>query len=59
LLVAGAGLLPYPADLAIVLLALGSLVWSFGRDVRWLWRTARATSGVRAGAARLPEPAGR
>ncbi|GGS15365.1 MULTISPECIES: CDP-alcohol phosphatidyltransferase family protein [Streptomyces] len=58
LLVAGAGLLPYPADLAVVLLALGSLVWSFGRDVRWLWRTARAASGVRTGGGRLPEPAG-
>ncbi|MGW7790399.1 CDP-alcohol phosphatidyltransferase family protein [Streptomyces tricolor] len=41
LLVAGADLLPRPANLAIVLLALGSLVWSFGRDVRWLWRTSR------------------
>ncbi|WP_018546917.1 CDP-alcohol phosphatidyltransferase family protein [Streptomyces sp. LaPpAH-108] len=41
LLVAGAGLLPYAAELAVVLLALGSLVWSFGRDVAWLWRNAR------------------
>ncbi|MFF7352337.1 MULTISPECIES: CDP-alcohol phosphatidyltransferase family protein [Streptomyces] len=41
LLVAGAELLPRPANLTIVLLALGSLVWSFGRDVRWLWRASR------------------
>ncbi|MEW2134559.1 CDP-alcohol phosphatidyltransferase family protein [Streptomyces sp. NPDC005435] len=41
LLTAGSGLLPYTAELAVVLLALGSLVWSFGRDVVWLWRNAR------------------
>jgi phosphatidylglycerophosphate synthase len=50
LLVAGAQLLPRPANLAIVLLALGSLVWSFGRDVRWLWRTSRVTVEAAAGA---------
>ncbi|MFI9803445.1 CDP-alcohol phosphatidyltransferase family protein [Streptomyces sp. NPDC052301] len=43
LLLAGAGLLPHGVNLAIALLALGSLVWSFGRDVRWLWRTSRIT----------------
>ncbi|GGS95100.1 CDP-alcohol phosphatidyltransferase family protein [Streptomyces cinerochromogenes] len=41
LLVAGAELLSRPVNLAVVLLALGSLVWSFGRDVAWLWRNAR------------------
>jgi phosphatidylglycerophosphate synthase len=41
LLVAGSGLLPHLADLAIVSSALGSLAWSFGRDVRWLWRNSR------------------
>ncbi|MFF8726472.1 CDP-alcohol phosphatidyltransferase family protein [Streptomyces sp. NPDC015171] len=46
LLVAGAELLPRPANLAIMLLALGSLVWSFGRDVLWLWRTSRAARTV-------------
>ncbi|WP_030346686.1 CDP-alcohol phosphatidyltransferase family protein [Streptomyces sp. NRRL S-1022] len=46
LLVAGAQLLPRPVNLAIVLLALGSLVWSFGRDVAWLWRNARMTVAV-------------
>ncbi|MEU6243914.1 CDP-alcohol phosphatidyltransferase family protein [Streptomyces sp. NPDC047024] len=41
LLVAGAGLLPYGVEFGVMLLALGSLVWSFGRDVAWLWRNAR------------------
>ncbi|MES9525556.1 CDP-alcohol phosphatidyltransferase family protein [Streptomyces capoamus] len=46
LLVAGARLLPGPVNLTVVLLALGSLVWSFGRDVAWLWRTARTPARV-------------
>ncbi|WP_309500666.1 CDP-alcohol phosphatidyltransferase family protein [Streptomyces shenzhenensis] len=54
LLLAGADLLPYLADLGVVLLALGSLVWSFGRDVVWLWRNARHTVRIPA----EPEPAG-
>ncbi|MET8248906.1 CDP-alcohol phosphatidyltransferase family protein [Streptomyces sp. NPDC005202] len=41
LLVAGADLLPYVANLGVVLSALALLVWSFGRDVLWLWRTSR------------------
>ncbi|GAB2713575.1 CDP-alcohol phosphatidyltransferase family protein [Streptomyces bullii] len=41
LLLAGAGLLPYAANFGIAALALGLLVWSFGRDVHWLWRTSR------------------
>ncbi|MFV0132683.1 CDP-alcohol phosphatidyltransferase family protein [Streptomyces sp. HMX87] len=41
LLVAGARLLPHAVNAGVVLLALGLLVWSFGRDVRWLWRRAR------------------
>ncbi|MEU5247093.1 CDP-alcohol phosphatidyltransferase family protein, partial [Streptomyces asoensis] len=44
LLLAGADLLPYAATFAVVLLALGSLVWSFGRDVLWLWRTSRVAA---------------
>ncbi|WP_329415276.1 CDP-alcohol phosphatidyltransferase family protein [Streptomyces sp. NBC_00704] len=44
LLLAGSALLPYAATFAVVLLALGSLVWSFGRDVLWLWRTSRAVT---------------
>ncbi|MGW2643142.1 CDP-alcohol phosphatidyltransferase family protein [Streptomyces sp. NPDC001348] len=50
LLLAGAQLLPYAANLGIALLALGSLLWSFGRDVRWLYRSSR-TSPV------MPAPA--
>ncbi|MEU2778633.1 CDP-alcohol phosphatidyltransferase family protein [Streptomyces sp. NPDC007162] len=44
LLLAGADLLPYAGNLAVVLLALGSLVWSFGRDVAWLWHNERGTA---------------
>ncbi|MFE9996882.1 CDP-alcohol phosphatidyltransferase family protein [Streptomyces avermitilis] len=39
LLVAGAGIFPQAVTLGAVALALGSLVWSFGRDIGWLWRT--------------------
>lgn len=48
LLLAGADLLPHVAGLGVVLLALALLVWSFGRDVVWLWRTSRAVA--------LPQP---
>ncbi|MGY0071050.1 CDP-alcohol phosphatidyltransferase family protein [Streptomyces sp. QTS137] len=41
LLVAGANLLPHPVNVGVTALALGLLVWSFGRDVLWLWRTSR------------------
>jgi phosphatidylglycerophosphate synthase len=44
LLVAGAHLLPRPATAGVVVLALGLLVWSFGRDVVWLWRTSRTAA---------------
>ena len=43
LLLAGSELLPHAASFAVVALALGSLVWSFGRDVLWLRRTSRVT----------------
>ncbi|ARP73207.1 hypothetical protein LK07_29335 [Streptomyces pluripotens] len=46
LLLAGAGLFPHPVNLAVVLLALSSLVWSFGRDVVWLWRNSRTRAGA-------------
>ncbi|MER7715566.1 CDP-alcohol phosphatidyltransferase family protein [Streptomyces flaveolus] len=46
LLLAGAQLLPDPADAGVVGLALGLLVWSFGRDVVWLWRRAGAVSAA-------------
>ncbi|MFF9089040.1 CDP-alcohol phosphatidyltransferase family protein [Streptomyces sp. NPDC014991] len=45
LLLAGSGLLPHAANLAVVLPALGSLLWSFGRDVLWLWRNSRTAAG--------------
>ncbi|CAL9377987.1 CDP-alcohol phosphatidyltransferase family protein [Streptomyces sp. Tu 3180] len=48
LLLAGADLLPHGANVGVVALALGLLVWSFGRDVLWLWRTSRV---------RVPAPA--
>lgn len=38
LLVVAAGILPRPATFATALLALAALVWSFGRDIGWLWR---------------------
>ncbi|WUD71808.1 CDP-alcohol phosphatidyltransferase family protein [Streptomyces sp. NBC_00510] len=38
LLLACSGLVPLEVSAALTLLALGSLVWSFGRDVLWLWR---------------------
>ncbi|MFD5293809.1 CDP-alcohol phosphatidyltransferase family protein [Streptomyces mutabilis] len=44
LLVAGADLLPRPANTGVVVLALGLLVWSFGRDVVWLWRSSRTAA---------------
>ncbi|WP_351222635.1 CDP-alcohol phosphatidyltransferase family protein [Streptomyces sp. NPDC002133] len=37
LLVAAAGIVPRPAAYVAVLAALAALVWSFGRDMRWLW----------------------
>ncbi|MEU4306402.1 CDP-alcohol phosphatidyltransferase family protein [Streptomyces rochei] len=44
LLVAGAHLLPRPVNAGVVVLALGLLVWSFGRDVVWLWGTSRTAA---------------
>lgn len=48
LLIAGAQILPYAATLATVVLALGSLVWSFGRDIGWLWRNREGGTTPRA-----------
>ncbi|MFG2885159.1 CDP-alcohol phosphatidyltransferase family protein [Streptomyces sp. NPDC048297] len=60
LLLAGAELLPHAANLTVVLVSLGSLVWSFGRDVVWLWRQSRReTSAEAVPEARLPELVGR
>ncbi len=38
LVVAASGLPPHPT--VLVGLALASLIWSFGRDIAWLWRNA-------------------
>ncbi|WP_112265485.1 CDP-alcohol phosphatidyltransferase family protein [Lentzea terrae] len=43
LVVAASGVIPFAA--VLVGLALASLVWSFGRDVRWLWRHAGVSVG--------------
>ncbi|MFH8799033.1 CDP-alcohol phosphatidyltransferase family protein [Streptomyces sp. NPDC017936] len=56
LLLAGSELLPHLANLAVVLAALGSLVWSFGRDVLWLWRNSRTTAGRTVTGQVVPEP---
>ncbi|MDL2080920.1 CDP-alcohol phosphatidyltransferase family protein [Streptomyces sp. GXMU-J15] len=46
LLVAASGLLPHLAATAVVATALATLVWSFGRDVLWLYRTSRVEEAV-------------
>ncbi|WP_265564561.1 CDP-alcohol phosphatidyltransferase family protein [Streptomyces hygroscopicus] len=45
LLMAGSGLLPYAATAGVVASALASLVWSFGRDVLWLWSVREGDRG--------------
>ncbi|GAA2278247.1 membrane protein [Streptomyces ruber] len=58
LLAAASGRLPYVASAALVAMALGSLVWSFGRDVVGLWRTREAAAPLpREAAAPLPREA--
>ncbi|MET8896091.1 CDP-alcohol phosphatidyltransferase family protein [Streptomyces albogriseolus] len=52
LLVAASAFLPHVVNVGVVALALGLLVWSFGRDVLWLHRTHRATQAVPATAER-------
>ena len=46
LIVAVSGVLPHGVATALVLAALGALVWSFGQSVTWLWR-AHAAHPVR------------
>ncbi|MFG3509389.1 CDP-alcohol phosphatidyltransferase family protein [Streptomyces sp. NPDC047821] len=46
LLVAGVGVLPPVAAYAAVASALALLVWSFGRDIRWLWRVRVPRGGA-------------
>jgi phosphatidylglycerophosphate synthase len=49
LLVAVSGVLPLAADAGVVAVALALLMWSFGRDVLWLWRQSRVTRRESAG----------
>ncbi|MGP4091862.1 CDP-alcohol phosphatidyltransferase family protein [Streptomyces sp. KR55] len=50
LLLAAADLLPLLANAGVVAVALTLLVWSFGRDVLWLWRTSRGRRDAACGA---------
>ncbi|GFE18790.1 membrane protein [Streptomyces glebosus] len=52
LVVAGAGVLPRPAAAVAVSGALALLVWSFGRDVGWLWRVRGLAGGPAAAGGR-------
>ncbi|WP_323373958.1 CDP-alcohol phosphatidyltransferase family protein [Plantactinospora alkalitolerans] len=56
LVVAVSGILPRPLAIAWVALALAMLVWSFARDVSWLWR-ARPRPVGREKIQDLPRPA--
>lgn len=38
------GLLPRPAAAMLIVLALCSLLWSFGRDTWWLWRNRHSSA---------------
>jgi phosphatidylglycerophosphate synthase len=57
LLVAASALLPPPATAGVVLVALGALMWSFGRDVVWLWRRSRVMRPLRDRRERASQPA--
>ena len=41
------GLLPYAVAVAALAVALGSLTWSFGRDIGWLHQASRVRSAAR------------
>jgi phosphatidylglycerophosphate synthase len=47
LAVATAHLLPYTVTLAALAIALGSLTWSFGRDILWLFKADRVREAAR------------
>ncbi|HEU4347503.1 MAG TPA: CDP-alcohol phosphatidyltransferase family protein [Actinoplanes sp.] len=53
LVVATANVLPQPVALIAVISALASLTWSFGRDIRWLYRSEQLR-GAAAGRTHLP-----
>jgi hypothetical protein len=43
------------ATFGVVALALGLLVWSFGRDILWLWRTHRTAGRAEEATAAVAE----
>jgi phosphatidylglycerophosphate synthase len=47
LLLAASDFFPYAATFAVTATALAALVWSFGRDVLWLYRTSRTRQRAR------------
>jgi phosphatidylglycerophosphate synthase len=49
-----AHLLPYPIALTAIAAALASLVWSFGLDIVWLWRTEQVRLSLLEPARTLP-----
>jgi phosphatidylglycerophosphate synthase len=57
LVVAASELLPDTAGVALVLLTLGALTWSFGGSVTWLWRAREVRTGA-AASPPLPGAAG-
>nr|WP_228447635.1 CDP-alcohol phosphatidyltransferase family protein [Streptomyces paludis] len=54
LLVAATGALPRVPLYAVVLTALATLVWSFGRDILWLWHGRHTVAAVAAATAPTP-----
>ncbi|WP_438489246.1 CDP-alcohol phosphatidyltransferase family protein [Streptomyces sp. S186] len=59
LVTAGAGIAPRALERGAVAGALALLVWSFGRDVGWLWRTREGAGGASAARAAGGEPVSR
>lgn len=55
LAVASSGLLPGPLPVLVVGTALALLVWSFTRDIAWLWRAHQLRRWVAAGVGGLPQ----
>lgn len=54
LVVAASGLVPRPLAVGVVGLSLALLSWSFGRDIRWLWRHREVEGRVRVAPAPTP-----
>ncbi|MFJ7077105.1 CDP-alcohol phosphatidyltransferase family protein [Streptomyces sp. NPDC098781] len=55
LLLAASDYLPYAATFAVAAAALAALVWSFGRDILWLYRTSRTERVSVPDVAKVPE----